>query len=537
MNKFLMTAFAAAFAMNVSAQSVQEGEKLVSYGRYESAKSMLAPLAAKDAMANYLLGIAQLETGQLQEAKATFEKFGDDFYNQAGVARVLFAEGKKDQAQQILLKIVDKAKKKEWQKYKAAADAITFSEGGNITDAIAWYQKAIEINGGTDAETFIHLGDAFLNAGNSGTNSGEAMSNFEKAIEKGTSNSLAHAKMGSLWYRARRYSDALGHYEKAKEADPSNPLPYRDLARAYQRAGKFDNALTNIKKYLELSDKSIDDQISYADLLFLTKNYTEAQTKIQELQTKGVNKPYLNRLVAYSAFETKDYIKARDYMSIFYAKQPVNKIIPEDYLYSGKIYNALATEDPTKALVYNDSANYYFNKLVAEDTASSKRELYLQLAETFKNSNNFDKAATWYGKITADDAENATALDYFYWGYYSFVAKDYPTAEKAFDAMKAKFPNEGSAFYWRARVAAAQDSDAKTGGAAQLYKDWLDFNAEGYVKKNADLNIAYQYLTYYYYNTNNEKEALTWANKILEIEPANEFATQIIDFYSKKKKS
>jgi len=530
MNRLLVTAVAAALAFNVSAQSVPEGEKMISYGRYESAAKALEPLAAKDAKANYLLGIAQLEQDNVTAAQATFAKFPDDFYNQAGTARVLFQQGKRDEAAKILLTIIDKAKKKEWEKYKAAADAITYTEGGNITDAINWYKKAIEINP-EDANLQLNMGDAYLKMAGGG---GEAMSAYQRAETKGTINSLTYSRIGSLWYRAQRYEDALKSYDQAKNADPSNPLPYQDLARAYQRAGNYTKALENIEKFIQLSDKSIDDQITYANLLFLSKKYPEAKAKIEELIGLGVTKAYLYRLIAYSAYETKDYQKALQNMHTFYSKQDPNKIIPDDYVYSGKIMAALAVQDTMQAKMYNDSATYFFDKVVTADTAKDKRALYLQIAEAFKESKDYLKAGAWYGKIVEANPD-ASAEDYFYWGYWTYIGKDYAGASKAFQALRTKYPDEPSGVYWSARVAAAMDSDAKTGAAVPMYKDWLAINKEGYTRKDADLMLAYQYIAYYYYNSNNEKDATEWVDKILALEPGNKFASDIKKYYADKK--
>lgn len=529
MNKLIAIAAATAFAFNVSAQSVQDGEKMINYGRYESAKKALEPLAAKDAQANYYMGIAELELKNIAVARTIFAKYPEDFYNQAGMARVLFEEGKKEEASKILLAIIDKAKKKEWEKYKVAADAITYTKGGNANDAVTWYKKALEINGG-DANTFIGLGDVYLDKIQGG--GGEAMTNYEKAVEKGTNNSLAYAKMGSLWYRARTYESALKNFNSAKDADPSNPMPYHDLAEAYQRAGKYEAALTNIEKFLELSDKSIDDQITYANLLFLSKKYTEAQAKIQELIGKGVNKTYLYRLIGYSAYETKEYPKALDNMRIFFSKETnKDKYIPEDYLYTGKIMSALAQHDSSKAQMYNDSAEYYFNQVIVMDTAKDKSDMFRKIAESFSESKEYGKSGAWYGKIVAGNAE-APALDYFNWGLYSYYGKNYNEAGKAFNAMKAKYPDEAVTPYWQGRVAAALDPEAKTGGAVPFYKEWLASPKE---HKDADLLNAYNYLAWYYYNSNNEKDAMEWVNKILEKEPGNEFANQVKDYYAKLK--
>lgn len=528
MNRLLVTAVAAALAFNVSAQSVPEGEKMIRYGRYESARKALEPLSAKDEKANYNLGIAQLELEDVAGAQATFAKFPDDFYNQAGMARVLFTQNKREEATKILNAIIDKAKRKEWEKYKVAADAITYTNGGNANDAITWYKKAIEINGET-ADVLINMGDAYLKLAGGG---GEAMTSYEKAAEKGTNNSLAYSRIGALWYRAQKYGDALKSYEQAKDADPSNPLPYHDLADAYQRSGKYEKALENIEKFIQLSDKSIDDQITYANLLFLSQKYPEAQAKIQELIGKGVSKPYLYRLIAYSAYETKDYTKAQQNMQLFYSKQDPAKIIPEDYIYSGKIMAALGIQDSTNAKMYNDSATYYFNKVVTADTSKDKRQLYLQIAEAFKESKDYLKVGNWYGKIIAENPA-ASSEDYFYWGYWTFVGKDYSGAAAAFQAMRTKYPDEPTALLWQGKVAAAMDSEAKTGGAAPFYKEWIAIKKEGYTQKPADLMNAYQYLAFYYYNSNNKQEAMEWVDKILAVEPENAFAKQIKDYYAK----
>ena len=48
--------------------------------------------------------------------------------------------------------------------------------------------------------------------------------------------------------------------------------------------------------------------------------------------------------------------------------------------------------------------------------------------------------------------------------------------------------------------------------------------------------VAYQYLSYYYYNHSNEAKAMDYSNKILGIQPENEFAKQIIEYYKAKVK-
>lgn len=533
MKKILLAA--AAFTLvaggEVSAQSLEKGIEYYNFERYQSAKQELQPLADKKAEANYYLGLSEIGLENYDAAKSVFNKDASNFYNKAGLARIYFIENNASEASKLLNDIVDHARKKDWEKYKAAADAITYTKGGDIQNAITWYQKAMEKED-DNAMLYIGLGDAYLKLQTGG---GEAMNNYEAAVKVGTHNSLAYSRIGYLWYVAHNYKDALASYNQAKDADTSNPLPYRDLAKAYQRAGNYDNALKNVELYLQKSDKNINDQINYANILYLAKKYAEAEAKMESLINSGNERPYMYRIIGYSAYETKDYSKALQNMNIFFQKETdTSMIIPEDYLYYGKIYSALAAQDTTKGQVYADSAEKFYLKAVNMDTAQDKSKIYHEIADGYKDAKIYDKAGEWYGKIVAADT-SAPALDYYYWGFWNYYGKKYDEAEKAFTAMKTKYPKEGSALFWLARVEAAKDSDAKLGLATEPYKDWLAFETEGYTKEDQQLMYAYQYLAYYYYNQNNPAECLKWANKVLEKDPENKFAKSLVEYFNAKK--
>lgn len=531
MKKILLTATVVSLiAGTTSAQNLEKGIEYYNYERYQSAKQELEPLADKNVEANYYLGLSEIGLENYDAAKAIFNKDASNFYNKAGLARLYFIENNATEASKLLNDIVDHARKKEWEKYKVAADAITYTKGGDIQDALTWYQNAMEREK-NNAMLFIGLGDAYLKLQTGG---GGAMNNYEAAVKVGTHNSLAYSRIGYLWYVAHNYQDALTSYGQAKDADTTNPLPYRDLARAYQRAGNYDNALKNVELYLQKSDKNINDQINYANILYLAKKYPEAEAKMEGLISSGNERPYMYRIIGYCAYETKKYSKALENMNTFFQKETdTSMIIPDDYLYYGKIYSALADQDSTKRAVYADSAEHFFIKAVSMDTVQDKSDMYREIADGYKDAKIYDKAGAWYGKIIAANPD-AAALDYYYWGFWNFYGKNYDESEKAFISMKEKYPNEGSALFWLARVEAAKDSDAKEGLATQPYKDWLAFEAEGYTKKDQDLMYAYQYLAYYYYNQDDAKECLEWANKILEKDPANEFAQSLVDYFKAK---
>lgn len=372
-----------------------------------------------------------------------------------------------------------------------------------------------------DPEILIGLGDAYQKVQGGG---GQAMSSYEKVTAKDANNSLAYARIGKLWYNARNYQLALENFQKAKDTDPANPLPYNDLALAYFYSGKYDLAKQNIEKYLELSDKTDEDMVRYATILYLSKDYTAAMKVSEDLINKGIKKPALYGILGFSQYETKDSVTmamAIPNARVYITTQDADKIGYKDYITMGKIF--LAND-------ISDSANFYFNKGIAKaDSTVDKADIYKDIAEGFtalRTTEAYAKGADWYERIVKEKTA-PTATDYYYWGFWNLYGHRYDTAAAAFEMMETKFPDQPSATYWRARTAAAVDNEAKTGAAVPFYKKWLELQIPGYERKNADLMYAYQYLAYYYYNQNDWKNVDIYLDKIKAIEPDNDFVKQI----------
>jgi tetratricopeptide (TPR) repeat protein len=508
---------AMSLVFSAQAQSVDDGIKNYQYEKYQTAKGILTPLSAADPKANYYLGLSELGLENTDAARTIFAKYPEDAANMAGMARIAYITKNAAEGTRLAGVVAEKAKKKEWEQLKLAADAINYTEGGNYQQAVDWYKKALERN---DNPTLrIALGDAYLKIQGGG---GEAMNNYENVTGKDANNSLAFSRIGALWYAAKNYKLALENYEKAKNADPSNPLPYRDLANAYYWTGKYELAKQNIEKYLELSDKSTDDQIQYMNILYLGKNYQEAAAKAQELIGKGIVKPGFYGILAYSQLELKDSANALNNVRTYFSVQDPKKIYPSDYLNYGKIMLANGIED---------SADHYFGMAISTDTSKNKSETYRQIAEGFKSvktQTGYEKAGQWYGRVAAEDPA-AKALDYYYWGFWSFYGRKYDVAAEAFKQMEEKFKDQPSAVYWRGRVASAQDEEAKLGTAREYYDRWLAIEQTGYERKNADLMYAYQYLALYYFNSGDKAKAKEFLDKIEVIDANNAFLKQMKD--------
>lgn len=534
----LATITASAIVYDVNAQSLEEGKKLLAYERFSSAEAMLKPLAANSPEANYNYGLSLLGLDKVAEAKQVFAKFPNDYMNMAGAARVLYAEGQKEEALKILQSIVDGAKKKDWNKLKVAADAITYSRVAEHVDkAIEWNKTAAE-RSKNNVEVMVSLADALL-LKNSGESNGEAVGILDNIVSSTNYASLGYSRQGELWMRARNYEKALESYNKAKAADPQNPLPYGDLANAYYRSGTYNLAKTNIEEYLKYSDKSVKDQMRYGNILYLTKDYEGAAKIYGDLirAGEGEKTPSLYRGLAFANYQIGNYETALANFQQYQSRLgDDSKLTFEDYLNLGQTNAALAIEeaDSTKRAELFSVAEQNFIKATELNQDEDKTNLYHNIVEIYKNAKDWAKVAEWYGRLTDVDPL-AAPLDYFNAGYYAYFAKDFKTATERLTIFNSKFPEENLGLYWLARTQAAQDPEAKTGLAEKAFKDWLNFELkEGQERQTSDLIYAYQYLALYAYNKNNGREAVDWADKLLSVDANNNTAQVIKKHFAAK---
>lgn len=516
MKKIVMILLASAITMSASAQgSKEDGIKMYNYHKYQSAQKILTPLAATDAMANYYLGLSYLDAGDAATAGTTFAKYPEDPANISGMARVAFVNKDIAKGTQICKDLAAKSKKKEWIQEKYAADAITYTSGGDYHQAITWYTEALTKN--DNPETHIGLGDVNRKIPGGG---GPAMDNYESVTSKDPKNSLALTRIGDLWYEAQNYQSALDNYAKAKEADPSNPLPYKSLADAYTRAGQYQKALENIKKYYELSDKIVSDKELYAEGLYRAQSYCEAVTFSKEFmqsnQLNGDLKTEVTGILGFSEAQCGDSTEALKYLRTYFQLKNGKSIPAPAYIEFGKLFMKLDMLD---------SAGFYYAKGIAGDTAQNKTDIYRTIAEAFKTKKEYCKSADWYNNLVKANPETQPG-DYAWRAIMYYYCKDLDKAMSAANDFATKYPTQPSASYWQGRCAAAIDSEATTGGAVPYFIKWLDVVGPDYPKKN-EMKGAYEYLLYYYYNKKDKDNVKMYIDKIKAIDPNDKAALDI----------
>ncbi len=508
MKKIMIVFSALVLTISAGAQStIDAGIKMYNYGKLQTAQGILAPLSATDPLANYYLGLTYLDQGDAAKANATFLKYPDDPANISGTARVAFANKDVAKGTQIAKDLAAKSKKKEWIQEKYAADAITYSNGGDYRQAIAWYTDAL--TKADDVSAHIGLGDANRKIPGGG---GEAMNNYEHVTEKDVNNSLGFTRIGDLWYEAKNYPSALDNYAKAKNADSTNPLPYKSLADAYSRSGSYQLALQNIKKYLQLSDNTPTDKFKYLEALYRAQSFCDAARLVNQQINDFpdfAQKTELYGILGYSQAECGDSIVALKNIRTYISRQDPKKILSGDYIQFGKLFLKLGMLD---------SAGVYYNKGISGDTSQNKTDIYRQIAEAYKSKKDYCNSADWYNNLIKANPETQPT-DYFWRVFMYYYCNDLAKAMNAANDFDAKYDaTQPSAIYSQARVAAAIDSNASTGGAVPYFTKWIDKVGPNYEKKN-DLKGAYEYLMYYYYNTKDKDKVKDYKEKIIAIDP------------------
>ena len=204
-----------------------------------------------------------------------------------------------------------------------------FYEQGNLSHALADYNKAISINPNypmlyvsrglvyNDQGDYIRafsdynkaitldpkLAEAYLNRGLAYDNQGNlshAISEYNHAIALNPDLAMAYNNRGLLYDNMGRRSQAILDYNKAIEIDPGLQMAYNNRGMAYFKEGSLSQAFADYNKAIDI-DPSF--AIAYNDrgwAYFQSKDYDKARSDVGEAMKLGyaVNPAFINALKA-----------------------------------------------------------------------------------------------------------------------------------------------------------------------------------------------------------------------------------------------
>jgi tetratricopeptide (TPR) repeat protein len=363
-------------------------------------------------------------------------------------------------------------------------------------------------------ELYLIRGDYWFYTLNNGSRAAE---NYKRSQDYSPQSTRARVRLGQLYTRIKSYQDALTYYQEALAIDPSFAPAYLELGFLYAKTNQPEESKKNFKKYLDLSSSNIAAKRRYANMLIQTEDYKgaiEQITQIMDMDSVSYND--LNRALAYSYYEEKQFPQAKYYIGKFFTNAPPEKITSKDFIYYGRI------------LVKNGQDSLGIIKLTtAFETDTTNTDLLNEIASLYLKSKKPQNAGDTY-KLKIQ-LTNGGVNDYYKMGRAYFDAKNWAEADSSFAKVNRMSPDFEPAYLFRARVYSNLDPDTKEGLAKPFYEKLVEKASADSVKYSKDILEAYNYLGYYYLVNKQYCESLGYWDKIVILDPANQNAKDALE--------
>jgi tetratricopeptide (TPR) repeat protein len=136
-----------------------------------------------------------------------------------------------------------------WAGYYNLGNA--FSHQGKISDALAQFQKSVEINP-RYAKAHNNLGIALARLGHLD----DGMAEFQKALEISPNDPDAYSNLGEAFLKKGEWDEAILQYQKALEINPNDADDEYDLGTALSKVGRGDEAMPHFRRARDLQSRA-----------------------------------------------------------------------------------------------------------------------------------------------------------------------------------------------------------------------------------------------------------------------------------------
>ncbi|MBL0328036.1 MAG: tetratricopeptide repeat protein [Bacteroidetes bacterium] len=500
-------------------QTINDALKLTTNEQFESADAAFKALIQSQPNNGdyyFYYGENYFKNDNLEMANSLFQKGADvnpmNPLPYVGLGKVQWYKGQATEAKANFFKATTLAAGKNATVLMKIAEAYTNAPTKNLADAFTLLAQATKLEP-KNPEVYILTGDTFLEQ-NNGT---KAVENYEKAGALDPKSPRALLKQGQVWNRAKNYTLAIDTYKKAKLIDSSFAPAYRELAEIYLRATQYGNAAYNAKRYLQLNN-DCSAKSMYSGILNQAKQYKESVEAGKEaLKCVPVN-TFTYRYMAYSQYETADYVGGLESIDNLFKNHPAEKIIPQDYEYRAKLLSksgkdSLAIFDYKKAL----------------ELQPEKIELNGDIANAYIKMKKYPDAIAAY-KVKMEKGK-PNANDYFGLMRAYYFSKDFINADSAAVQIIKAQPELPLGYLWRGKINVQVDANNAKWLAKPFYEAYLTkVKPEDAEKNKKDLIDVYNYLAAYYADPARKDcpNVKLYMQKILELDPANAQAKKVL---------
>jgi len=363
-------------------------------------------------------------------------------------------------------------------------------------------------------ELYLVRGDYWFYTWNDGSRAAE---NYKRSQDFAPQSMRAKVRLGQLYSRIKSYQDALTYYQDALAIDANFAPAYLEMGFLYAKTKQQEESKKCFKQYLDLSKSNITAKRRYANMLIQTEDYAGAIEQINQiLAMDSVSYNDLNRALAYSYFEQKDYPRSKYYIEKFFKNSPTEKVTSKDNIYFGRI---LLKSGLDSLGIIRLEQGYILDTMNVD--------ILNDIAVAYNKNKKYEGAAKTYKTKINRNVGNSN--DYYKMSLAYYNAKNWVDADSGLAMLARLNPDFEPAYLWRARVYSNLDPDTKEGLAKPFYEKVIEKASVDTVKYSKDLVESYNYMGYYFLVNKNYCESLVYWDKILAIDPASENALSAIN--------
>lgn len=542
------------------AQSLDDAKTAIKQEQYAKAKGILQNLVKNDSKEGdnyYYLGSIYLTSGYPDSAKTVFDQgMAADSKNQinkVGIGALQFLDGNTSAAEATFKEIESDIKRRDYEELLEIGKSYLRGENPDYNKAIEYLNKAKEKEN-EDADIYLQLGNAYFGLGDNSN----AYVNYRDATSLDNSLINAQVQMAVISKEAYAFPEASSSLKEIASQHPNFAPTYRELAETYylwsRRStttedynAKLQEALQHYKKYMDLTDYSLDSRMRYADFLILAKDYETLEVQANEMAKIDKMNPRILRYLGYAAYENGNYQESKRGLEEFMAKVEPERLIARDYMFLGLADLRLATDTtlatPDEALMSEAVANLEksvkADSLIAEDLNEIGMEIF--------KAGQYGAAAKVFEVATMNPESKNYVVDLFYLGYANYF--DYVTrindeikpdkallekADAAFAKVTEEVPTTEAAYLYRAKATRLlDDAEAPEGLFVPHYEKYIEVvtgKGDDAVNQNKQSLIEAYNVNGAFYSMNDEYEkARENFRSTLELDPANEYAAQALE--------
>ena len=306
----------------------------------------------------------------------------------------------------------------------------------------------------------------------------------------------------------------------------------RMMAEVYYTANDLTNA---IAAYKSIGIDSLNDKelMQYSLSLYIKKDYTQSLDLATLAHKRASKDPVFNRLLLYNNTELQHFDTAISNANDLFNNSKDTKPQYQDYIYYGYALSGLGR---------TEEAIQQFKGALQNN--GNIPGIHKQISDAYSRIHDYDNAIKYYEQYVSNlkDTTDNRAYEIFqlgrlYWRKGTYVKENEKRTEEQtkaiehaadlFGQVATLRPNSYLGFYWQGNANAMLDPEYAKG----LAKPYFSKAAELLEKSGSNkehLIECYKQLAYYYYIKKEMNSSVEYAEKVLALDPEDDFAKQMV---------